>query len=302
MATIEEPSLVPYRPSDPCGVSALVLAPHPDDETIGCGGTIALQRAAGDDVHVVVLTDGAAGLSRADQERDAYVALREGELSAAVAALGDPRLTCWRLPDRGLDAQREVLRERLRGLIEAERPGRIYCPSPLEVAPDHIACWRALAEVLTELPERPELWAYEIWVALLPDRLVDVTGVWPAKEAALAAYASQHDPVDISRLATHLAGLRSLTAPARVRWAEAFTVVAPETPGPIEAWRRDRELQQLHRQLEQARQALAGAEGKLRGALDRLAALDRDHARAIERESRRDRRLLHRLARRWRGR
>ena len=41
--------------------TALVVAPHPDDEVAGCGGMLIAHREAGQDVHVVVLTDGARG-------------------------------------------------------------------------------------------------------------------------------------------------------------------------------------------------------------------------------------------------
>ncbi|MBW1671465.1 MAG: PIG-L family deacetylase, partial [Deltaproteobacteria bacterium] len=55
---LQEKDIIPYTPSDIPPGPYLVFAPHPDDETFGMGGTIALAAHAGIAVHVVVLTDG----------------------------------------------------------------------------------------------------------------------------------------------------------------------------------------------------------------------------------------------------
>ena len=56
-----EEKLIPYQSSDLTGKRVLMLAPHPDDETIGCGGSLALHAGAGDPIKVVFLTNGAKG-------------------------------------------------------------------------------------------------------------------------------------------------------------------------------------------------------------------------------------------------
>ena len=81
----------------------LVLAPHPDDESLGCGGLIALAAAQGRQVHVAVLTDGTGshtGSVRYPAPR--LAALREAEAAEAVTRLGLPvsALHFLRLPDR----------------------------------------------------------------------------------------------------------------------------------------------------------------------------------------------------------
>ena len=53
-----EQDLIPYAVSPPIGDRSLILAPHPDDETLGCGGTISKVKSAGGEVHVVIVTLG----------------------------------------------------------------------------------------------------------------------------------------------------------------------------------------------------------------------------------------------------
>ncbi|MCX7176987.1 MAG: PIG-L family deacetylase, partial [Proteobacteria bacterium] len=72
----------------------LVFAPHPDDEVFGCGGTLCLLAAAGADISVVIVSDGALGGNAAD-----LVGRRESESLAAAEVLGYPPPTFWRLPD-----------------------------------------------------------------------------------------------------------------------------------------------------------------------------------------------------------
>src|SRR5436309_3449421 len=69
--------------------STLVIAPHPDDETLGCGATIARKTAAGTSVHVVVVADGSRGHATDDlADHSGLAARREAECRAALARLG----------------------------------------------------------------------------------------------------------------------------------------------------------------------------------------------------------------------
>ena len=97
-----EADTIPYDAARLLGERLLVLAPHPDDEVIGCGGLIAKHLREGRAVRVVVATDGA----EADQsvgDRDAYRARRESESRRALAILGDADIHFLRFPDRALD-------------------------------------------------------------------------------------------------------------------------------------------------------------------------------------------------------
>src|SRR5881275_2502629 len=91
--TMPEAEAIPFEPQDLRGERLLVLAPHPDDEVIGCGGLVALHLREGRKVRVVVVTDGG-------QAGDP--AARQGESRAALASLGDAEVQFLNFPDRQL--------------------------------------------------------------------------------------------------------------------------------------------------------------------------------------------------------
>jgi hypothetical protein len=196
------------------------------------------------------------------------------ELQAATRALGGPRLSAWNYPDRNLAAHPEIV-ERLRTLIVAEQPQRVYVTSPFEVAPDHLAAWRWLARALEGVEHPPAVWAYEIWVPLLPTHLVAIDCTWASKQAALACYVSQHQPIDVRNLAEHLSALRAMTLGPHCLRAEGFLCGATAaTPSDMLAWRTSFELERLTSELIAARARHTADQAKIHGLLDRLAALD----------------------------
>src|SRR5947207_9627276 len=78
----------------------LVISPHPDDESIGCGGTLRQHVVDGDAVHVVFLTSGErGGHGRAPRET---AQLREQEARDAAKVLGVGAIEFWRAPDGGV--------------------------------------------------------------------------------------------------------------------------------------------------------------------------------------------------------
>ncbi|MCH5376455.1 MAG: PIG-L family deacetylase, partial [Planctomycetes bacterium] len=81
----------------------LVLAPHPDDEVIGCGGAILRHVDQGDAVTVVLVTDGAAAMPDGDTaDRESYRTIRLAESRSAAKVLGYCELITWQVEDRQL--------------------------------------------------------------------------------------------------------------------------------------------------------------------------------------------------------
>jgi LmbE family N-acetylglucosaminyl deacetylase len=169
-----------------------VVSPHPDDETVGCGGALRLHALAGAEILVVFLTSGEAGghgLSPPETLR-----LREAEALRAAAALGVATTDFWQLPDGRLSAARATV-ERLRRLVHACAPDVVYVPHGGEQHPDHRAAARLVRRALADpLPgtTRPRVLMFEVWTPLADiDELVDISPVIDTKLAAIRLYASQ---------------------------------------------------------------------------------------------------------------
>jgi LmbE family N-acetylglucosaminyl deacetylase len=213
-----EAEAIPFEPQDLRGERLLVLAPHPDDEVIGCGGLVALHLREGRKVHVVVATDGA-------QAGDA--AQRESESRAALALLGDVTIEFLRFPDRKLSGERE-LDVRIAAILREWKPDLIAVPSPLEIHPDHIALSRAFCDLIAR---DTSLFAdlavarvafYEVSAPLRPNALVDITSVADVKYAAIEAHESQSAIHDYTSYARGLNVWRTMTMPPHVKFAEAY--------------------------------------------------------------------------------
>lgn len=149
----------------------LVLAPHPDDESIGCGGLIAESVAQGRPVRVVVLTDGAASHpGSASFPSPRLAALRAEETRAAVAALGldpDRDLAFLGLPDAALPSSGpgfDAAVARLLHLAERDAPpAAVFTTWGHDPHRDHTAA-RAIGGALARaLPSQPKLFAYPVW-------------------------------------------------------------------------------------------------------------------------------------------
>jgi LmbE family N-acetylglucosaminyl deacetylase/SAM-dependent methyltransferase len=230
---------------DRSAVSRLVvLAAHPDDETLGAGGLIADAAARGVPVTVVVVTDGAASHPGSSTSAEDLVATRAEEARVAVHLLGpDVELVQWSIADGAVREARAEITERLRPLL----PG----PDGLLVAPwrgdghrDH----RVLGEIAAELVAEEDqagttLLEYPIWLWHWgsPDH-PDVP--WPslrlspldaaadaAKRSALAAYVSQRRP--LSDAPEDAPVLHPVFERHFTRGREVFVVAEPRSGGPV---------------------------------------------------------------------
>jgi LmbE family N-acetylglucosaminyl deacetylase/glycosyltransferase involved in cell wall biosynthesis len=217
---LTEAEAIPYEPALLRGERLLVLAPHPDDEVIGCGGLVALHLRERRTVRVAVATDGA-------QAGDA--AIRQEESRRALDVLGPgAELAFLGFPDRGLDG---TIAAGLRAELLAFRPDLVLVPAPIEIHPDHLA----LARAFCELVQRDEtLFAdlavarvafYEVGQPLRPNAIVDISDVADAKYAAIAEHRSQLAQRDYVAYARGLNAYRAMTLPPETKFAEGYFVV-----------------------------------------------------------------------------
>lgn len=199
---VDGPSLLPGPPPGP----VLVVAPHPDDETIGCGGAVARHADRGDRVTVLVATSGEAtrGAAATSAVQATRVGpAREAECRAACDALavGDPVFV--RLPDGALADHVDALATAI--AVHGQGCAVAYAPSLLDPHRDHRAANTALAAAGLDA----EVYGYEVWSPAPVDVLLDITDVYPRKEAALRCYAIALASVDYVRSAAGLGAYRS---------------------------------------------------------------------------------------------
>jgi LmbE family N-acetylglucosaminyl deacetylase len=204
----------------------LIIAPHPDDESIGCGGAAALHRERGDEVDAVFLTSGELGLRHlpADQARS----VREAEARAAAVVLGLRRTAFLRLPDWGCADAIEQGAALLGPLLSPEAgeesgPGLIYVPHPDEDHPDHAAAIAMVrAALASRRPAAPWVLGYEVWTPL--SRFDHVEDISPAMDRKLAAVRCHQSQLSSFRYDEAVAGLNRYRGElaARSRFAEVF--------------------------------------------------------------------------------
>jgi LmbE family N-acetylglucosaminyl deacetylase len=173
----------------------MVLAPHPDDESLGCGGTMALLSAAGAEVTLVVATDGEATHGSARSAHDTARSRRDEAHEAGRVLGAEVRLLGH--ADGALADTTGALAADVAALLQERRPEVLFLPWFLDGHPDHRALSTALA-LVSRLPEGLEVWAYETWTALVPNRLVDITSVISRKEEALAVHRTAAQAFDLT--------------------------------------------------------------------------------------------------------
>ncbi|PIE22458.1 MAG: hypothetical protein CSA62_12035 [Planctomycetota bacterium] len=210
----------------------LCIAPHPDDESCGPGGSLALHLARGDQVHVVFVTDGSNG----DPEQrfgSNLVEVREQEALAACQVLGGASHEFYRLPDNYVATASDLamVAERLRASIEAFGPRTIYVPWPGEAHQDHANCYAALALLFGDDSEfsgedAPRIFEYEVWSPLPADWIVDISDFAETKRQAIRAHVSQLAYTDYPHQLLGLAAHRSVYLPKPARYGEAFREAA----------------------------------------------------------------------------
>lgn len=202
----------------------LVLAPHPDDEVIGCGGTLCLHARQGDRVHVLVAFDSQASDPDGRYAEEDLVEMRHEEARAAGAQLGVSSYEFWDYPE-GHHPEPVVLQIAARRLAEriAEiGPRTVYAPWIGEHNIDHHVLARATRLALEMADFDGDAWGYEVWTPLVPTRIIDITSVWKEKQAAIVKHASQLGYGDLVHRTLGLNAQRSLYLERRARYGEAF--------------------------------------------------------------------------------
>lgn len=214
----------------------LVVAAHPDDEVLGCGGTIARLVAQGYEVSVAILGEGSTSRAlRRDQGADSSVDELEAQAKSVSALLGVSDLRCCRLPDNRFDTLpllevAKVVEE----VLSDRKPETVFTHSGGDLNRDHQVAFQA-----TLIATRPqgantvrEVYSYEVlssseWSfqrlepVFRPNIYVDITQTLDKKIAALKLYAGE------VRDFPHPRSPEALRA-AAMRWGSVSGMLAAE--------------------------------------------------------------------------
>lgn len=206
----------------PPGKRVMVLSPHPDDDVIGAGGTLAKHAAFGAKIHSIVLTDG--GRGDPDGRYGDIVQQRKEEARNADSIIGIRNLTFLGYQDGNLTVVEDHIDE-LHKHIRDYVPDLIYLPFFLDTHPDHRATMTLAAEAVKRFNRNCICCFYETWVPLLPNIIVDISHEMTLKLNAIAAHESQLHSIAFTDLAEGMARYRTGQYSASIRYAEAFIMM-----------------------------------------------------------------------------
>jgi len=200
------------KESKPHGDRVVILAPHIDDETIGCGGVAIKHVAAGNRVAILTFAD--------------CTELRIAEGRAAGQIIGAQRQEFLPFVTRHL-LDRPEPAAHLAQFLKEETPDLIYAPSLFDRHTDHVAVNILLAQFTRQHGLSAMIYGYEIWSTLTPNVAVDISAEQPDKAKALSCFVSQLSANNWHEAALSLNHYRGITTGAGA-YAEAFLRMTAE--------------------------------------------------------------------------
>jgi LmbE family N-acetylglucosaminyl deacetylase len=195
----------------PLGHRLMVLAPHPDDEVIGCGGLLLLHKGQSE-IHVVNVYNGDGGGAidegpwRDEREyKDSLIEVRSREFESATGAIGATTITRFGVSDcngsPGLAEERA-----LRDLLLKVQPQVVLLPWFLDRQPQHQETNRLFARAASNCACL--VLGYEIWSLMPPNAFIDISDVLDQKLTLVQGYVSQLRTVDYVSYVASLARVR----------------------------------------------------------------------------------------------
>ncbi len=158
------------------GKNILVIAPHPDDEAIGCAGAVRKHILAGKRADIVFCT------------MDTEVRRTESRFATALTGFADSEYFDYTVESL---ARQKDLPARLGALCELKKPDIIFLPFYLDNHVDHRAVNAALATMAERTSFDCMVYAYPVWFPLYPNVVIDIGARWKEKKKIIECYASQ---------------------------------------------------------------------------------------------------------------
>ena len=144
--------------------SAIVFAPHQDDETLGCGGTLLLKQKAGAEIRIVFMTDGRTSHSQFMPENE-LIQIREQEALAAGSKLGIGKemITFLRFRDGELHNFHDQAAQKVLAILQEHQPEQVFIPYRGDNQPDHLATNQIVRSVLQSAKIQTMVYEYPVW-------------------------------------------------------------------------------------------------------------------------------------------
>ena len=204
----------------PFGKSMLVVAPHQDDEAIGCGGALVLQVRSGQTASIVVLQDGADGHAELGYTRQALSELRNQESRRAAALVPTAAPTFLAHPVL-LDDAAQV--EELANILAERHVDAVFIPFVLDGEPGHRMANYILAAALKKTPWNVRVFGYEVWGLCVPNVVLVIDDAIEKKTEMLRCFEFANSALDYtnSTLGLNMFHSRMLGA-GECRYAERF--------------------------------------------------------------------------------
>jgi len=139
-------------------MKVLVIAPHPDDETLCCGGTIMNFTEKGDKVKVVIVTDGRYGsFSEELKGTEELVKIRKEEALRVFEILGVKDFEFLGFEDSKVSEKIKEVEEKLSKILKEYSPDIVFSPSPCDLHPDHAEIGKIILKLF------PNAYFYLVW-------------------------------------------------------------------------------------------------------------------------------------------
>jgi len=198
----------------------LVFAPHPDDECIGCAGTLAiLSQNPGIEICVVLVTNGDGGQKSPDPQMSS---IRIEEMRQALNILGIHQLQTLGFQD-GRFFSDEALSSAMDSVVQSFHPNWVFAPSPMDYHKDHVLVSHAVTQFCQRSAFVEQLIYLESWTPLPATHIVDITGVMDLRIKALKEHRTALKYGDYARAVEGLNAYRGLYL-GFDRFAEAYVV------------------------------------------------------------------------------
>ncbi|MBD2354834.1 PIG-L family deacetylase [Tolypothrix sp. FACHB-123] len=189
--------------------SAMVFSPHQDDETFGCGGTIAWKREHNIPVIITFITNGQ-GSSNSEDGQNQIVQIRKQEAVNALEILGVKPSEIYflekpdgKLPDLDNEERQQTIKQ-IAELLNRYQPEEVYVPHRKDCHRDHEATYQLVKDAIAQAEITVELLQYPIWLFwraplfillklqdIAAAYYVSISSVQDKKNRAISAYYSQ---------------------------------------------------------------------------------------------------------------